>query len=442
MKYTALSVFGMIAISCYILADTFFVARGLGTNGLAALNLAIPAYNFIHGTGLMLGMGGATKFSIYKSQNDHKNADAIYTNTLYLGVIFSVLFMAVGLFLSGQLATLLGADSAVFDMTNTYLKVLLLFSPAFIFNDILLCFVRNDGGPRLSMIATVAGSLTNIVLDYIFIFPCGMGIFGAVLATGVSPVLGILIMLPHTLKKTAGFHPVKTGIRAEYVKTDFSLGFPSLLGQVSSGIVMIVFNAIILRLTGNTGVAAYGVIANISLVVTSVYTGIAQGMQPLVSRSYGEQKMKNAHRFLRYSMIFMLILSAVFYLVILLWADPIARIFNSENDAALQQIAVDGLKLYFTSVVFVGFNIILSMYFTSVEKAIPAQVISLLRGFILIIPIAFLLTALWEMTGVWLAFPLTELLVALLGVGLMLFYEKPHKKERQQTTVPFSAEYD
>lgn len=430
MKYSTLSVFGMIAISCYILADTFFVARGLGTNGLAALNLAIPAYNFIHGTGLMLGMGGATKFSIYKSQNDHKSADAIYTNTLYLGVIFSVLFMAVGLFLSGQLATLLGADSAVFDMTNTYLKVMLLFSPAFIFNDILLCFVRNDGAPRLSMIATVVGSLTNIVLDYIFIFPCGMGIFGAVLATGVSPVLGIVIMLPHALKKTAGFHPVKTGLRAEHVKTDFSLGFPSLLGQVSSGIVMIVFNAIILRLTGNTGVAAYGVIANISLVVTSVYTGIAQGMQPLVSRAYGEQKIKNAHRFLRYSMIFMLILSAVIYLVILLWADPIARIFNSENDAALQRIAVDGLKLYFTSVVFVGFNIILSMYFTSVEKAIPAQVISLLRGFILIIPIAFLLAALWEMTGVWLAFPLTELLVALLGVILYAFDQK-RKKEKE-----------
>lgn len=430
MKYSTLSVFGMIAISCYILADTFFVARGLGTNGLAALNLAIPAYNFIHGTGLMLGMGGATKFSIYKSQNDHKSADAIYTNTLYLGVIFSVLFMAVGLFLSGQLATLLGADSAVFDMTNTYLKVMLLFSPAFIFNDILLCFVRNDGAPRLSMIATVVGSLTNIVLDYIFIFPCGMGIFGAVLATGVSPVLGIVIMLPHALKKTAGFHPVKTGLRAEHVKTDFSLGFPSLLGQVSSGIVMIVFNAIILRLTGNTGVAAYGVIANISLVVTSVYTGIAQGMQPLVSRAYGEQKIKNAHRFLRYSMIFMLILSAVIYLVILLWADPIARIFNSENDAALQRIAVDGLKLYFTSVVFVGFNIILSMYFTSVEKAIPAQVISLLRGFALIIPIAFLLAALWEMTGVWLAFPLTELLVALLGVILYAFDQK-RKKEKE-----------
>lgn len=432
-KYAFLSVLGMIAISCYILADTFFVARGLGTNGLAALNLAIPAYNFIHGTGLMLGMGGATKYSIYKSRNDHKSADALYTNTLYLAALFSILFMLIGLFLSGPLARLLGADSTVFEMTDTYLRVLLLFSPAFILNDVLLCFVRNDGGPRLSMAATVAGSLTNIVLDYVFIFPCGMGIFGAVLATGVSPVLGILMMLPHALKKTSGFRPVKTGLRAEHVKSNLSLGFPSLLGQVSSGIVMIVFNAIILRLTGNTGVAAYGVIANISLVVVSIYTGIAQGMQPLVSRAYGEQNTKEAHRFHRYAMIAMLILSGLIYLVLFLFAEPVVRIFNSENSAQLQQIAEAGLKLYFTSVAFVGYNTVLSMYFTSIEKALPAQILSLLRGFIVIIPMAFALSALWGMTGVWLAFPLTELLVALLGAGLYVFYQRPHKKSKNQT---------
>lgn len=426
-KYASLSVFGMIAISCYILADTFFVARGLGTNGLAALNLAIPAYNFIHGTGLMLGMGGATKFSIYKSRDDRRSADALYTHTLCLAALFSLLFMLAGLFLSGPLARLLGADSAVFEMTDTYLKVLLLFAPAFILNDVLLCFVRNDGGPRLSMIATVTGSLANIVLDYVFIFPCGMGIFGAVLATGVSPVLGIAMMLPHALKKTSGFRPVRTRPCAAHMGATLSLGFPSLLGQLSSGIVMIVFNAIILRLTGNTGVAAYGVIANISLVVTAIYTGIAQGMQPLVSRACGERDTRAARRYLRYAMVSMLILSAVIYLSLILGAEPVVRIFNSENSAQLQQIAVPGLKLYFTAVPFVGYNTILSIYFTSVERALPAQIVSLLRGFAVIIPMAFLLAALWGMTGVWLAFPATELLVALLGVGLDAFYQKRQK---------------
>ena len=415
-RYSSLSVLGMIAISCYILADTFFVSRSLGTNGLAALNLAIPAYNFIHGTGLMLGMGGATRFSFCKSRGDDHIANIIFTSPLYLTAIFSAVFLAAGLFFSAPLAILLGADGAVFDMTATYLQVLLLFSPAFILNDVLLCFVRNDGNPQLAMLATVGSSLSNVVLDYVFMFPFRMGIFGAVLATGMSPVIGVVIMAPHWAKKSKGFHIVKTGFHGESVRFHFSLGFPSLLGQLSSGVVMIIFNSIILQLEGNTGVAAYGVIANISLVVTSIYTGIAQGVQPLISREYGRGHRESQQTFLRFSMITMLVLSAVIYGVIFLFADPIAAIFNSEHNEMLQQIAVTGLKLYFTSVAFVGYNTIIATYFTSVEEAVPAHVVSLLRGLILIVPMAFILSALWGMTGVWLAFPVTELIVMVVGL--------------------------
>ncbi len=423
IRYSFFSIMGMIAISCYILADTFFVAQGLGTNGLAALNLAIPTYDFIHGTGLMLGMGGATRFSILKSQNNQKGADTIFTNTVYLGIFFSIIFMLGGLFFSGSLARLLGANQNTFEMTNTYLRVMMLFSPAFIFNDIILCFVRNDGNPRLSMIATVCGSLFNVVFDYIFIFPCNMGMLGAVLATGFSPVVGLTIMSPHWLGKKRGFHFRKLVPDADSIRTNISLGFPSLLSRISAAIVMIVFNMLILGLEGNTGVAAYGVIANISLVVLSFYTGIAQGIQPLVSHSYGRKKTDGIRQFLRYAMISMVILSAVMYLILFVFADPIASAFNSEHNAKLQEIAITGLKLYFTSLVFAGFNIILSMYFTSVEKALPAQIISLLRGLILIIPIAFLFANLWDMTGVWMSFPATELVTALVGAVLYFIYK-------------------
>ena len=423
IRYSFFSIMGMIAISCYILADTFFVAQGLGTNGLAALNLAIPTYDFIHGTGLMLGMGGATRFSILKSQNNQKGADTIFTNTVYLGIFFSIIFMLGGLFFSGSLARLLGANQNTFEMTNTYLRVMMLFSPAFIFNDIILCFVRNDGNPRLSMIATVCGSLFNVVFDYIFIFPCNMGMLGAVLATGFSPVVGLTIMSPHWLGKKRGFHFRKLVPDADSIRTNISLGFPSLLSQISAAIVMIIFNMLILGLEGNTGVAAYGVIANISLVVLSFYTGIAQGIQPLVSHSYGRKKTDGIRQFLRYAMISMVILSAVMYLILFVFADPIASAFNSEHNGKLQEIAVTGLKLYFTSLVFAGFNIILSMYFTSVEKALPAQIISLLRGLILIIPIAFLFANLWDMTGVWMSFPATELVTAVVGAVLYFIYK-------------------
>ena len=140
--YTFFSILGMIGLSIYIIADTFFVSKGLGTNGLAALNLAIPIYNIIHGTGLLLGIGGAAKYSIYKGQKDNKNADIIFTNTLYVTVMLSLLFMFIAINFSEKLCLFLGADKTIFAMTNTYIKILLLFSPAFLCNNVLICFVR------------------------------------------------------------------------------------------------------------------------------------------------------------------------------------------------------------------------------------------------------------------------------------------------------------
>ncbi|RKI38429.1 MATE family efflux transporter [bacterium D16-51] len=419
-RYVILSVLGTLGVSCYILADTFFVSKGLGTNGLTALNLAIPVYNFIHGTGLMLGMGGATRFSVCKSQEKTEEVNWIYTNTIYLALFFSGVFVLIGFFFSHPLSILLGADAGVLEMTNTYLLWLLLFAPAFILNDVLLCFVRNDDNPQLSMAAMLIGSFSNIILDYIFIFPMGMGIFGAIFATGLSPVISIVMMLPHWGKKKNKFHFVKTKIRKYIIKQDLSLGFPSLIAQLSSGIVMITFNAIILKLTGNTGVAAYGVVANISLVIVAVYTGIAQGIQPLVSTFYGAGNNRQAKKILKYALVTMLSISIILYLLIFVFAEPITAVFNSENNLELQQISVMGLKLYFISIPFVGYNIILATFFTSIEKALPAHILSILRGLVLIIPMAFLLSALWKMTGVWLTYPITEFLIALLGFIILL----------------------
>lgn len=137
-RCTILSVLGTLGVSCYILADTFFVSKGLGTNGLAALNLAIPVYNFIHGTGLMLGMGGATRFSIRKSQNRKEEVNKIYTNTVYLAILFSAVFAMLGFFFSKRLAYALGADADILEMTDIYLNWLLLFAPAFIL--MMFCF--------------------------------------------------------------------------------------------------------------------------------------------------------------------------------------------------------------------------------------------------------------------------------------------------------------
>lgn len=419
-RYVILNICGMIGLSCYILADTFFISNGLGANGLTALNLAIPIYSVIHGSGLMLGMGGAAKYSIYKGQKEQKNADKCFSSAIYIISVLAVIFMLTGVFFSEKLTMLLGADKDVFRMTKTYLQTILLFSPAFMANDTLICFVRNDGNPKLSMIGMLAGSFSNIILDYIFIFPLHMGIFGAVLATGLAPIISLSVLSKHWLARQNQFHLIRIKPSLRLTGSIISLGIPSFITEMASGIVMIVFNMNILPLRGNIGVAAYGVVANLSLVVVSIYTGIAQGIQPILSRLYGCGERKSQKQILRYALKTMLVISCGIYLIFLFYASSIVGAFNSERNTQLQQIAEMGLKLYFTAIPFVGFNIIISSYFASTEKALPAQIISFSRGFLVIIPMVFFLSSLLEMTGIWLSFPITECFVTLAGIAFSI----------------------
>ena len=420
LRYTSLNVLGMLGLSCYILADTFFISKGLGSDGLTALNLALPVYSVINGCGLMLGMGGATRYAICRGQGAGDEGNRVFTCAVYAAVFLVAVFFVGGLLLSDKLAMLLGAKGVIEPMTDIYLKVILLFSPAFILNNILQCFVRNDGNPRLSMLAMLGGSICNIVLDYIFIFPLGMGIFGAVLATGGAPVFSMLLLSGHFRKKQNHFYFMKKMPEIRTLGRIVPLGVPSLITEVSSGIVMLVFNFVILGLAGNVGVAAYGIIANLSLVVLSVYTGIAEGMQPLVSTCYGKGDQSGTKQVLCYGIILLLVLSAMIFCGMFLLAEPVVCIFNSEGNEALQALAVPGLRYYFTGIAFAGFNIVVSVFFGSIDRAVPAQTISLLRGFVLIVPMTFLMAKAGGITGVWLTFPIVEAIVSIVAVMIYI----------------------
>lgn len=424
IKYSSFNIFGMIGLSCYILADTFFVSTGLGANGLAALNLAIPIYSFINGSGLMFGMGGATKYSILKSQNETYNTKCVFTNTIFITLSLAFIFFVIGILFSEFITEMLGANEVVFKMSKTYLQVIMIFAPIFMLNNVILCFVRNDGAPQLSMIAMIGGSLSNIVLDYIFIFIYKMGILGAALATGLAPIISMTILSIFFLKRKNTFHLTICKLSKQLVVSIFSNGLPSLITEVSSGIVIIIFNSIILNLQGNIGVAAYGVIANLSLVAIAIYTGIAQGIQPLISKNYGIGNITNIKLTLKYALILMLIISLIIYSCVFFGAFQIVSIFNNEHNLLLENIAVIGLKIYFIACMFSGFNIILSVYFTSTEYARPAHIISILRGFLIIIPMAFLLSSLGGIIGVWCVLPVTEIIVSIIGIILYIFAKK------------------
>lgn len=422
IRYSTANILGMLGLSCYILADTFFVSRGLGTDGLAALNLAIPVYSLAHGCGLMCGTGGAAIFSAGEGEGNRIKEEKAFASALYAWAGLSIGFVLMGLLASGGIASWLGAQGSIFAMSEIYIRVILLFAPAFMLNEILLCFVRNDGSPSLAMSGMLAGSFSNILLDYLFIFPLNMGMFGAVLATGLAPVISLCLLSIHWKKKTCTLQFYPSRFAWPVLGRILSLGIPSLITEMASGIVIVVFNKLILDLKGNTGVAAYGIIANLSLVISAVYTGLAQGIQPLVSLEYGKGAMADARRLLKWAMFVMLVLSAGMYLVLIFNASWIISVFNHARDGGLQQIAGQGFPLYFAGIPLAGFNILLSAYFASVQKALPAQIISLLRGLILIVPAAWILAGLYQMAGIWLSYPCAELLCALAAGGLYAWY--------------------
>ena len=420
-KYVSQSVLSQLGVSCYILADTYFISKGVGADGLTALNLAIPVFSVMNGCGFMLGIGSGTKYGIMKGTGNEKRGDVLFASSLCVVTVLAVIFMLIGLLAADPITVLVGANAEVYDMTRTYLQVILLFSPMFMINNLLGAMIRNDGNTSLAMTAMLSGCLFNIVFDYIFVFPMGLGLFGAVLATAVAPIISILILLQHFVKKKNQFRLIRVRPDVRLVASAAGLGVPSLVTEVSSGLVIAVFNLLILGLAGNVGVAAYGVVA---IVVIAIYNGIAQGVQPLLSREYGRSQEKNVHRFLGWAMMLTVILAMVIYVGIYWNADVIAMIFNSGRDMDLQRIAVEGLKIYFTACPFVGANILLAIYFAATDQAAPAQMISLLRGLIVIIPLAFIMANVAGLTGVWMTFPLTELVVCVVAYGL---YKKMKK---------------
>lgn len=423
IKYVSFNVLGMIGLSCYILADTFFVARGIGSDGLTALNIAIPIFNFVNGIGLMLGMGSATKYAILKAQNKNNEANIIFTNSLIYILIISILFIVISILFTSHIAYILGAKDNIHTMTNIYIKMILLFSPMFMLNNVLLGFVRNDNHPRLAMIAMLMGSLFNIIFDYIFIFPLNMGIFGAVLATVFSPVVSILILSTLFIKKKNSFFIVKPNISFIKFFEVSSIGVSFLVTEVSSGFVILAFNIIILNIAGNVGVAAYGITANIALVIIAIFTGMGQGVQPIININYNNEN--NINKIYKYAVILSISISVFVYIITYLFANEITSVFNRDNIEELQKISVNGLRIYFTAFIFVGYNIITCVYFSAKDKAKQAFIISILRGFIFIMPSIFILSSVFNMTGVWLSFPAAEILTSIFS---LIFFIKSRNK--------------
>ena len=422
-KYVSQNIFGLLGTSCYILADTYFISQAAGTDGVTLLNLCLPIYNLIFAFGSMIGLGSATRYTILQAQGDAR-AQRYFSNAIFSACILSVPFLLAGIFCPEALLRLMGGDAEIVALGVGYTRIFLLFTPFFMCNYIVSAFTRNDGDPSLAMVATLSGSLFNVVFDYIFMFPMGLGLPGAALATAVSPVLSICICSRHFFKKSNTLRFLRRAPSIRLLAQSCPLGVSGFVGELSSGVTTTVFNLLLLRLSGNVAVAAYGVIANFALVATAIFNGVAQGAQPLVSACYGKNDSQGARKLLFLGTGTALALAAVLYGVVVGFTDPLVALFNSEKSLQMAAFAHTGMRVYFMGYFFAGFNIVAAGYLGAVNRPAEASATSLCRGMAAIVVCSLVLSALFGMNGVWAAFPASEALTALLTVVLLLKKKK------------------
>lgn len=207
-KYVLQSVAGMVGISVYILADTFFISLYSGADGLAVLNLILPVFGLVYAIGAMIGIGSATRYRISKEKGEPVNF--YFTQSVLCSVLCSIPFILIGIFLPEKLLQLLGGDAALTALGKDYLRIILIASPFFMTNYTFTAFTRNDHAPATAMLGSIAGSLFNIVFDYVFMFPMGLGMNGAALATAVCPAVTMSVCCMHLFGKNNhvefGFH--------------------------------------------------------------------------------------------------------------------------------------------------------------------------------------------------------------------------------------------
>lgn len=424
-KYVSQNILGMVGISLYILADTFFIAQAVGADGITALNLVLPLYSFIFAIGQMIGVGSAIRFAVENGQGRQQKYPW-FSNALIWTTIFGAIFMVVGFLFPEQLVMLMGGDAAIVAVGAPYTRIFMSFSIFFMWNHVCNAFVRNDGAPTVAMAATLFSSLFNIVFDYVLMYPLHMGMEGAALATACSPVVGILICLIHILSKRSSlhFHFVRPDLKRLCMACQ--VGVSAFIGEMSLGVTTLAFNYLILGIAGNTGVAAYGVVANLAIVVMALFNGIAQGSQPLISDYYGKNEHGLISRVIRMGLSLSLVFAVLIVTVMWLFPAQLTAIFNKANDPVLASYAEEGLRLYMIGFFFAGWNMLGASALSAMEQARAAFVASILRGFVLILLCAFALAALFGMTGVWLSYPAAEALT--LVVTMIALYRCTRQK--------------
>lgn len=428
-KYLAAAFGSTLISSIYSIVDMVVVGQYEGPNGTAALAIVAPVWNIIFSLGLLTGIGGSVLYSAAKGKAKNDNsANAIFT-VAFIGTAALALISWLGvIFFDQELLILFGAEETLLPLALSYLEPLKFVIPAFTFNQMLAAFLRNDNNPGLATAAVLASGAFNIVGDIFFTFTLDMGIFGAGLATGISGVISLLIMLLHFRSKKNTLKLVKPNGLVQKSRQIVITGFSTFFIDIAMGILTMFFNRQIIRYAGTDALSVYGVIVNISTIVQCCAYSVGQASQPIFSINYGAKQWGRIKETLKYALWTVAFFSITWTAVTLAFPNGFVRLFMAPTENVLA-IAPTIIRRYCFSFLLMPFNVFSTYYFQSLLKPVASFAVSLSRGFALSSMLIFVLPMLFGSDAMWFAMSITELVVAIGAIVMMVFYTKALSKK-------------
>ena len=424
-KYFIPTLFGMLSISAVTAIDGIFVGQGVGSDGIAAVNICIPIFMLFTGVGLMIGAGCSVVASIQLSRGKQKAARINVTQALAFATIIAAIPTVLMMMFPESTVKMLGSSDYLLPMATDYL---LWFVPSWVFQiwiSISLFIIRLDGAPKLAMMCSLISAVINVMLDWLFIFPFGWGVMGAAFATSISTMAGGLIAMVYLLfyARNLRLYPLKWSMKSlrlsiRNIGYQCRIGSSALLTEATLATLMFMGNQIFMRYLGEDGVGAFGIACYYIPFVFMVGNAIAQSAQPIISYNFGlgyRTRVRTAGKIaLMTAAICGIIITSLFTFCprILVW------LFIS-TDSAASRIAITGFPYFSIGFIFFILNLSIIGYYQSMERIKPATYFALLRGFIFLIPCFILLPKMIGTNGIWLALSLSEILTTFV---IIIFY--------------------
>ncbi len=454
IQYVLPSVAAMWVYTIYTMADGIFVARGVGEQALAAVNLCMPMINGAFSMGILFAVGASTRASICKGRGDTQESNRVFTIGAVTVAAIGLLTALTATLLLPQLARLLGADAETLPYVKGYLGIIVLFLPFYMTSYYLEVLVKADGFPKLAIKTSIAGALTNIVLDAIFVLVFHWGIEGAAVATGLSQAMTFSIYLRHFLARTPlrkaavsaangtaanatlstpaaanpGFTFVRVRWQPQAVVRFAKLGLADCVTELSIGLCIFVFNRTLLAVSGSEGVVIYTVISYFGQLVLMTMMGINQGSQPLISYYYGRGKSDFCSYIFRLALCCAGLCAIVAFVIGFFCPAPIVNIYiDHGTNPELYARGIRAFRLYAPAFLPLGIVIPMMGYFTSLELPKQAMSISLGRGMLFAICALLLLAFLFGEPGIWISAVVSETCTLILA---LLLYRHDRKSGR------------